>query len=266
MSAMNTALSTEYYYTGTCSTINWPMSKVSWAYPYVAGTDTEASTGLDYMEWTDEKGKTDEAKKDVLKYMKLAKENDEGIAYSDDMLKITFTIAGASITEHPTYQVFKQAADLLNSIDGWQVEVKADSQALTKLSTGSLAVWAAAWGSTIDPDMYQVYHINSTATSTYSWGYREIKASPSQYPVEYKIISGRLKELIEEGRSTSVQNDRKAIYKDAMKLVLDLAVELPVYQRQNLYAYNTKAVKGFYENVNPYESPLNEMWNLELVK
>ena len=266
MSAMNTALATEYYSSGTCSTINWPMSKVSWAYPYVSGTDTEASTGLDYMEWTDGKNETSDAKADVLKYMKLAKENDEGIAFSADMLKITFTIAGASITEHPTYQVFKQAADLLNSIDGWQVEVKADSQALTKLSTGSLAVWAAAWGSTIDPDMYQVYHINSTATSTYSWGYREIKASPSQYPVEYGIISGDLKTFIERGRSTDNQNARKSIYKDAMKLVLDLAVELPVYQRQNLYAYNTKAVKGFYENVNPYESPLNEMWNLELVK
>ena len=267
MSAMNTALATEYYSTGTCSTIHWPMSKVSWAYPYVTGTENEASTGLDYVEWTDENGKTDDAKAEILKYTKLAKENSDGVAFSEDMLKITFTIAGASITEHPTYQVFKQAADLLNSIEdeGWNVEVKADSQALTKLSTGSLAVWAAAWGSTIDPDMYQVYHINSSATSTYSWGYREIKASPSTYPIEYGIISGELKTLIEQGRSTSDQNTRKGIYKEAMELVLELAVELPVYQRQNLYAYNTTAVKGFYTDVNPYESPLNEMWNLELV-
>ena len=51
-----------------------------------------------------------------------------------------------------------------------------------------------------------------------------------------------------------------------MSYVLDLAVELPVYQRQNLYAYNTKTVKGFNQDVNAYESPLNEMWNLELVK
>ena len=48
---------------------------------------------------------------------------------------------------------------------GWKVNIEPDINALTKLSTGSLAVWAAAWGSTIDPDMYQVYHKNSTATS-----------------------------------------------------------------------------------------------------
>ena len=37
-------------------------------------------------------------------------------------------IAGASITEHPTYAVFKQASEILNSL-GWDIEVKADSQA-----------------------------------------------------------------------------------------------------------------------------------------
>lgn len=100
----------------------------------------------------------------VKKYMQLA-----NVSKGDSQLKIRFTIAGASITEHPTYSVFKQAAEILNSCD-WEVEVKADSQALTKLSTGSLEVWAAAWGSTIDPDMYQVYHKNSSATSVYAWG------------------------------------------------------------------------------------------------
>ena len=106
--------------------------------------------------------------------------NQAGVTAGHSDLSIKFTIAGASITEHPTYAVFKQAAEILNFM-GWDVEVKADSQALTKLSTGSLEVWAAAWGSTIDPDMYQVYHKNSSATSVYAWGYREIKANSSLY-------------------------------------------------------------------------------------
>ena len=51
-----------------------------------------------------------------------------------------------------------------------------------------------------------------------------------------------------------------------MGYVLDLAVEMPVYQRKNLYAYNSNNVSGFNENVNPYSTPLEKVWELELVK
>ena len=63
------------------------------------------------------------------------------------------------------------------------------------------------------------------------------------------------------------KNVRKPIYKDALKLVCDLAVEMPVYQRKTLYAYNAQAVKGFAStaDVNPYTSPLDKIWELELV-
>ena len=146
---------------------------------------------------------------------------------------------------------------------GWNVEVVADSQALTKLSTGSLEVWAAAWGSTIDPDMYQVYHKNSTATSVYAWGYREIKSNQTLYKEENRIINA-LSEFIDDGRATMVQADREEIYEDAMRLVLELAVEMPVYQRKTLYAYNTNTIKGLNDDVNPYSSPLEKIWELEV--
>lgn len=186
------------------------------------------------------------------------------VSKGDSQLKIRFTIAGASITEHPTYSVFKQAAEILNSCD-WEVEVKADSQALTKLSTGSLEVWAAAWGSTIDPDMYQVYHKNSSATSVYAWGYREIKANTTTYSYENGIIT-KLSKVIDDARAIDNQSERTKMYEEAMGYVLDLAVEMPVYQRKNLYAYNSNNVSGFNENVNPYSTPLEKVWELELVK
>ena len=148
---------------------------------------------------------------------------------------------------------------------GWNVEVKADSQALTKLATGSLEVWAAAWGSTIDPDMYQVYHKNSSATSVYAWGYREILSNQSQYRYEYQTIT-KLSEIIDDARSITNQSERKAMYEEAMGYVLDLAVEMPVYQRKTLYAYNSKAITGLTSDINPYTSPLERIWEIELVK
>ena len=55
------------------------------------------------------------------------------------------------------------------------------------------------------------------------------------------------------------------MYEEAMRYVLDLAVEMPVYQRKTLYAYNTKTLKGLNDDVNPYSSPLEKIWEIELV-
>ena len=255
MSAMETSLALEYYESGTCKNIDWPMSTVSWAYPFEDNGITSKPNGHDYTQWTG----LNDAKEKIARYMAAA-----GVTEGDSQLTIKFTIAGASITEHPTYSVFKQAAEILNDM-GWNVEVKADSQALTKLATGSLEVWAAAWGSTIDPDMYQVYHKNSSATSVYAWGYREILSNQTQYRYEYDTIS-RLSELIDEARSITDKAQRTALYEEAMGYVLDLAVEMPVYQRKTLYAYNSNAITGLNSDVNPYTSPLEKIWEVELVK
>ena len=256
MSAMNISLATSFYQAGTCVTIDWPMSRVSWAYPFQDDGNTSKPNGHDYTQWIGEA----EARKKIDSYEKAA---NNGAGATDADKSITFTIAGASITEHPCYNVFRQAQEILNDM-GWNIELKADSQALTKLATGSLEVWAAAWGSTVDPDMYQVYHMNSTATSTYAWGYREIKANTTLYSTEYAIIR-QLSDIIDQARESMEQEVRKPLYEDAMGLVLDLAVELPVYQRQELFAYNSNTVRGFNEDVNPYSSPLEKVWELELV-
>ncbi len=259
MAALNPNLATSFYQTGTCITINWPMSKTSWAYPFSSWTSddiarSEKANPKDYIRYTTDAA----AKTTIQKYMNAA-----GVKAGDPELEITFTVAGASITEHPCYAVFINAAELLNGL-GWKVTLRADSQALTKLATGSLEVWAAAWGSTIDPDMYQVYHMNSTASSTYAWGYREIKENTTLYSTEYSIIR-ELSGIIDDAREITDQTTRRALYEDAMELVSELAVERPIYQRQELYAYNPKTVTGFTTAVNPYSSPLEKVWELELI-
>ena len=256
MCAMNTELALSYYRPGTAQRIFWPMSTVSWAYPK-DGEDLSTDNGRDYplVDFYDE-----DAKNLIQYYMDLAAM--EG--YSESDLKVTFTIAGSNLQDHPTYQTFRDAAALLNSM-GWNVTVQADTQALTKLSTGSLQVWAAAWGSTIDPDMYQVYHKNSTATSTLAWGYPSIKTSGSQ---EEKDILNELSTYIERARETDLQVKRAQFYERAMGCVLDLAIELPVYQRSVVYVYNANVIapSSLPDQVNPYSSPLDRIWELEFAK
>ena len=258
LAAMDTRLALGYYSPGTAEQIYWPMSTESWAYPKAEDGSNDKNNGQDYpaINFTEAA-----AKEKIADYMEQAMAHNGG--YTDKDLKITFTIAGSNLTEHPTYAVFQTAAKILNDM-GWEIEVIADTQALTKLSTGSLAVWAAAWGSTIDPDMYQVYHKNSTATSVYSWGYREILANPTKYAIENEILTD-LSDKIDEARETDDQDARTEDYKEAMMLVMNMATQLPVYQRKDLYAYNAKIIKAesMPEDINPYTSPLDRIWEIE---
>ena len=259
MAAMDTSLALQYYDAGTAEQIFWPMSTVSWAYPKDENGNNKQTNGHTYPYIRFDEAKAIENIKDLM-----SKAYDHGTGYSDADLKVTFTIAGSDLTDHPTYQVFQTAAKLLNDC-GWEVEVIADTQALTKLSTGSLAVWAAAWGTTVDPDMYQVYHKNSNASSVRAWGYPQILSNESAYAEENRILN-EMSEIIDQARETDNQAERTALYEKAMGYVLDLAVELPVYQRKQLYAYNANVVDpaSFPEEINPYSSPLDRIWEIKL--
>ena len=148
---------------GYSHSITRPMTKASWAYP------DEADEEGQYYKF-DDTGATSEALVKAAGYKKNAK----GVYQKgDDVLSYVFTIAGDS-TDHPAYTSLKRAAEILNK-HGFDIEVKTDINALRKLNNGDLTVWAAAWGAGVDPDMAQVYHIDSTAGSTANWGYRAIR-------------------------------------------------------------------------------------------
>ncbi len=254
MCAMNTAQALDYYRAGTADQIYWNMSTVSWAYP--TGAD-RTDNNKDYPQmgtWNEQV-----ARDNIQSYMDLA-----GVSAGDSELSLVFTIAGSTLQDHPTYKVFRDAAALLNDM-GWDVRVECDTQALVKISTGSLAVWAAAWSSSLDPDMYQVYHKDSSATSVKAWGYPYL-LGPQGSDEEKKILDD-LSDLIDQGRETNDKEERKEIYKQAMSLVLDLAVELPVYQRDVLYAYNANVIdaNSVPSEVNPYSSPLDRIWEIKFV-
>ncbi|MBQ8494363.1 MAG: hypothetical protein IJ465_01255, partial [Clostridia bacterium] len=91
MCAMNTGLALDYYRAGTASQIFWPMSKVSWAYPETEENDHDYPQSI----WSE-----DIAKTNIEKYMREA-----GVSEGDSDLKITFTIAGSTLQDHPTYKV-----------------------------------------------------------------------------------------------------------------------------------------------------------------
>ena len=255
MHAINTQYAVDYY-NGYSNSITRPMTKASWAYP------KEADALGQYYKF-DETGMTSEQLLIDAGFTKNAK----GVyTNGDDVCKYIFTIAGDT-TDHPAYMSLKRAAEILNE-HGFDIEVKTDINALKKLNSGDLTVWAAAWGAGVDPDMYQVYHIDSTAGSTTNWGYRAIKKNTGdKFNYELGIVK-ELSDLIDKARETLDEKQRAAYYKDALDKVMELAVELPTYQRSDLFAYNTNIIDVNSltpaSELTPYNGPMSRIWEVSL--
>ena len=261
MKAMNTAIISENYYKGgLCELIYRPMSTTSWAYPSDATSPYYAfdQTGYEIKQLLEDDG--------YELVDGVYQKNIDGFGL--DRLSgqnYRLTIAGGS-TDHPAYAMFLKAADILTKV-GIEVKVVTSQTALSDLSAGKLPIWAAAWSSTIDPDMYQVYHMDSLASSTSNWGYKQIKAGKNTeaYSDEYNLIV-ELSALIDAGRSTTDQDERTEIYKQALDLIMELAVEMPTYQRKDMAAYNKTVLDESTmtpeKDRSPYNGLISRIWEL----
>lgn len=274
MSVLDPRLALDYYGGGSLASILYrPMSStIEWCYPKSAGA---------YYEY-DKTGET------ARRYVELAGYTDtDGDGFLDDgngnTLKYTFTIAGDN-ADHPAYATMENAADILNKI-GFDITVTTDSTALIKLSSGQLEVWAAAWSSSSDPDMYQVYHKDSTATSILNWGFPSIERGEVGTQEERDILD-ELALRIEQGRETTDRIARANIYGgmsgqsleeggsmenlSALDLVMELAVEFPLYQRRALYVYQNglfdDATLELFSESTAFQSPLSKIWLLSFAQ
>ncbi len=255
MTAFDTSEIIGNYYGGNMAEkIIRPMTKLSWAYP-------DEKTTEEYYKFN-----ANTVESDIKALVKKAgyTEGSDGIYQKNGhKLEYKFTIAGDT-EDHPAAAMFEKARKTLNRC-GFKITVGTDVSALRKLAKGELAVWAAAWSSTVDPDMYQIYHKDSKTTNRKNWNYDEI-LNTSKYQREKKIVEN-LSELIDMGRKTNSQSERTTIYASALDLIMDLAVEYPTYQRKDLAVYNKNVInsntlhkeKDGYK----YSSPTERMWEID---
>lgn len=252
LKSMNVALTINYY-GDYASQIYRPMSTTSWAYP--DGATSAYKDDFVDLTFTREKSVI----RDLVRNA------------NPEYMKLTFTIAGET-KDHPAYRMFQDAADFLNDCDcGFDITVITDVSALKKLTTGELAVWAAAWSSALDPDLYQVYHKDSNATSVKNWGYDKIvKTDDPTYAYERKIVMGGnennpdLSMIIDQARETTEKGERIELYAQALDMIMSLCVELPTYQRKDLVVYNKKFINEKTLNQTPTHATgvFEKLWEL----
>ena len=223
------------YYGEAASVINYPISNTSWAAPQATdeGYKVAFSTDVDgndiYTSAMNADEKYAAALKAAVGYFVAA-----GFTYDEASGKLTAAPAGAKLSyeaviggdgigDHPSFAVLTDASAALATI-GFDLKINdlTDTSVLwDMLDAGSQELWCAAWQATIDPDMYQVYH---------SSGIVGRGGSDSNH---YHIDDATLDQLIVDARKSDDQAYRKAIYRQALDVVADWAVEVPAYQRQN---------------------------------
>lgn len=272
MKSLNTSAIISNYYGGTgaglAQVIYRPMSLTSWAYPKdSSGKNIGEYAGVAYdPNLEDVKALIQQAGYEKVDgvYTKTTQVDGMANAANGTKLKLTFTIAGQT-TDHPTYKLFVDTAKQLNDI-GFDITVTTDIQALKKMNTGNLAVWAAAWSAATDPDLYQVYHMDSKATSVKNWNYPNILNAPDTWSYEMNVIES-LSDLIMKARSYSKQSDRAPVYAQCLDKIMELYVEMPTYQRQDLCVYNKEVIdaNSLVKDPNNYIGLFDRIWDINYV-
>ena len=235
--------SVDSYYGERATVINYPISDTSWAAPKPTDEGYRLAFSQDvdgndiYTSSMSAEEKYDAAIKAALGFFEKA-------GYTVENGKLTAAPKGASMEyeilvpgkdgDHPAFMACVNAGNALKTIGmNLIVTALADATALWDgIEAETVAMWTAAWGATIDPDMYQIYYSDVENGGKNAGG--------SNYM--YDIADPDLDAMIMSARTTTDQAARKLMYKGCLDTIIDWAVEVPVYQRQNAIIFSTERV------------------------
>ena len=269
------------YYGERASVINYPISDTSWAAPrpsddgYKVAFSTDVNGNDIYTSDMSAEDKYAAAKTAALGYLEAA-----GYTVADG--KVTAAPEGAKMEyevwipaggkgDHPSFMILTLAKDALAEI-GMTLTIKDltnSADLWTAVEAQQVAMWAAAWGATVDPDMYQIYYSDVADAGSATSGQNPLggsKQGGSNYM--YCIADPELDQLIMDARATTDQTYRKAMYKACLDIVIDWAVEIPVYQRQNCIIFSSERVNmdTVTPDITTFYGWLSEVQNVELAK
>ena len=230
------------YYGERASVINYPISNTSWAAPQPADDGYKVAfstdvTGADiYTSGMSADERYAAAKTAALGFLEAAGYTvaDGKVTAAPEGAKLEYElwIPGDGVGEHPSFMICTLAAEAFKEIGINLIvtDLTNSSELWTALEAEQLDMWAAAWQATVDPDMYQIYFSGDDSNA----------AGGSNYM--YAISDPELNQLILDARASLDQTYRKAMYKACLDIVIDWAVEIPVYQRQNAIIFSTERV------------------------
>ena len=227
------------YYGDAASVINYPISSTSWAAPQATDEGYKVAFSVD-VNGNDIFTADMDAQAKYAAALEASKGFFEAAGYTFENGVMTAAPEGAKMSyeviipadgigDHPSFAILTDAKNALATI-GFELKINdpADSNVLWDATDAGIhEMWCAAWGSTIDPDMYQVYHSSNVVGEG---------GSDSNH---YHIRSADLDQMILDARASDDQAYRKEVYRACLDEIMDWAVEIPAYQRQNIALSST---------------------------
>jgi peptide/nickel transport system substrate-binding protein len=230
------------FYGDTASVINYPISLTSWAAPqrtdpgYKVAYSTDVDGNEIYTSDMDLDARAAAAAQAALGFLEKAGYTvaDGKVTAAPDGGRTSFEalIPGQGQGDHPSFLLLTSASALFATIGiDLQVNDLSNSTVLwDALDAETADIWCAAWGATLDPDIYQLYHSDGLVGSGTGANH-------------YGIDDPDLDEYIVESRSSTDNNYRKEVFLEAFNVILDHGVEVPVYQRENCFVFSSQRIK-----------------------
>lgn len=225
------------YYGEFGNVINYPISDTSWAAPRVTDEGYKIAFSVDvngdpiYTEGMTADEKYEAAKKASLGFFEAAgytvTDGKVTAAPAGGKMNVEVMVGGGGIGDHPSFMALSMASAALKEI-GFDLIISDMSnfaELTNAVNGGTAEMFSMAWQATPDPDMYQIYHSNGGSNEKSYW-----------------LKDAQLDELIEMARQSTDQTYRKTLYKEALDIVADWAVEIPMYQRQNCIIFSTERI------------------------
>ncbi|MDR3275951.1 MAG: ABC transporter substrate-binding protein [Treponema sp.] len=232
-------LTIDTYYGDTASTIDYPISKTSWAAPrptdpgYTVAYSKDVEGRDIYSASMGSEQRYAAAEQAALGYFQAAgytvSNGRVTAAPQGASLSYSIMIAGSGVGDHPSFMLLTSAQEALARLGIiLNIQDLAQSTVLfTNMNGGTVDMWVAAWSATVDPDLYQTYHSSNVIG----------KGTGSNV---YNIADLELDRYIEEARRSLDNVYRKEILQAGFRIIMDWGVEIPVYQRQNANIYSSQ--------------------------
>jgi len=256
-----------YFSVGGASTLEYPTILSSWASPQPADPGYQEAFSVDvngnpiYTPGMSQEQRVAAAKKTALGFFEAAGFTVSGgevrVAPVGAMLEYECIVPGGGTGDHPTYGVVVAAQETLSEIGiALKINDPADTNVFWDvLDSGTQELWTAAWGSDLDPDLYQAYH-----------SFNVFDQPNGNLTNHYYIQDPELDSLIVQASTSDVQVTRKQLYQQAFDIIMDWAVVIPTYNRNNFVLFSTQRIdtSTITPDITPFWDWQNDIENMRM--
>ena len=169
-----------------------------------------------------------------------------------DGKQLTVEVVIGDASSHPSTPILTQMKSDMEELGAELIINDVDFSILSnRVNNDDVDMWVMAWGNSTDCDLSQIFGSEFTKAggSNRTW-------------VEDSEVDALLKEVMQ----TLDLEERKALVAEELDKIMSWATYMPVYQRKNLWIYNSETVNTdtIPENTSTYYNYVNEIHLLEL--